>query len=320
MPKLEHVKQLIEENYSISVATIHSLQQHDLDWRGIYRLDDNTSRAWVARLVQRQAGTPWLQQPATVLRWLAANAYAAPELLQTITGETVGSSAQWWMLLTSYVDGQEVEPTPHALRMLALSVAQLHRIPVVVPSQLPRSWWDCETTISTTQRQLAVAFGRTPSTFKPFIRGLLHTVERLQRCAEFPTTLIHGDCWHGNAIQTPDNVVVLIDWDCAGLGLPVLDLGYMLLTCHYEFSSPFVVELNEQRIAAIMQGYQVQRQLTELEQTILADAVRFSLAFHAGRYLEQADQVSSEDSFLKKLQARFDITEQLAQIAIRYTS
>ncbi len=141
-------------------------------------------------------------------------------------------------------------------------------------------------------------------------------MERLQRQVLLPTTLIHGDCWHANAVRTVHDTLVLIDWDCAGLGPAVLDLGNLLLTSHYDLSAPLVLEPDQSSIHAIMEGYQSQRLLTEQERMSIADAVRFPLAFHAGNYLEQADDVGSETIFLQKLQARFDITEEVSRAAL----
>ncbi len=37
--------------------------------------------------------------------------------------------------------------------------------------------------------------------------------------------LVHGDLWQGNAMFVGDELAGLIDWDCAGVGAPGVDLG-----------------------------------------------------------------------------------------------
>jgi aminoglycoside phosphotransferase (APT) family kinase protein len=37
--------------------------------------------------------------------------------------------------------------------------------------------------------------------------------------------LVHGDLWQGNALWRGDSLAGLVDWDCAGVGPPGVDLG-----------------------------------------------------------------------------------------------
>jgi Phosphotransferase enzyme family len=48
-----------------------------------------------------------------------------------------------------------------------------------------------------------------------------------QRAPALPSSVVHGDPWPGNAIHTAHDQVTLIDWENAGLGLPLLDLGFL---------------------------------------------------------------------------------------------
>ncbi|GAA4155813.1 hypothetical protein GCM10022286_05290 [Gryllotalpicola daejeonensis] len=46
---------------------------------------------------------------------------------------------------------------------------------------------------------------------------------------EGPTGLVHGDLWSGNALWNGDDLVAVIDWDCAGVGPAGVDLGSLRL-------------------------------------------------------------------------------------------
>lgn len=40
-----------------------------------------------------------------------------------------------------------------------------------------------------------------------------------------PTVFVHGDLWFGNTLWSGDRCTGLVDWDCAGVGAPGIDLG-----------------------------------------------------------------------------------------------
>lgn len=37
--------------------------------------------------------------------------------------------------------------------------------------------------------------------------------------------LVHGDLWHGNTLWDGERLTGLVDWDCAGIGHPGVDVG-----------------------------------------------------------------------------------------------
>jgi len=53
-----------------------------------------------------------------------------------------------------------------------------------------------------------------------------------------PTVLVHGDLWQANMMWDGDQVVGLIDWDCAGVGHPGVDLGSARLDAALMFGQP----------------------------------------------------------------------------------
>ena len=101
--------------------------------------------------------------------------------------------------------------------------------------------------------------------------------------------------WVGWAIRlTPHHWiqrVIRVDWNNAGLGLPLLDLGNLLLTSHLDLNQPLQLAANESIIRMIMQRYQSERPISPREAQDLGDAMRFLPAHQAGSYLHD-DRVS----------------------------
>jgi aminoglycoside phosphotransferase (APT) family kinase protein len=101
------------------------------------------------------------------------------------------------------------------LRTLGRTAATLHAIPLAPAAVLPER-----------DRPIAtVDFAALRRQHPP--DPLLVAAE--QRIAESrprdPAVFVHGDLWQGNALWRGDILAGLVDWDCAGVGPPGVDLG-----------------------------------------------------------------------------------------------
>jgi len=104
---------------------------------------------------------------------------------------------------------------------------------------------------------------------------LVAALHNIRLGEELPRVVIHNDCHSGNAVRTSTEQVVLIDWEGAGLGPAVLDVGFLLSSCETE--SPWRLSLppDPARVAAIVDGYCQYHMLTSTELEYLPDAIRF---------------------------------------------
>jgi Ser/Thr protein kinase RdoA (MazF antagonist) len=129
----------------------------------------------------------------------------------------------------------------------------------------------------------------------------------------------------GGAAGTGQAGVTLIDWDAGGLGLPVLDLGYCLLECHLGPDLPGDqpqeqrIQPDDERIAAIAEGYSSRRALGHRELGLLLDGIRFGTAFCGAIHFEQAliggARGAAMDARLERLRARIAASEAVAERA-----
>ncbi len=284
------------------------------DWRGLYRVHDTLGRIWILRLLQLPTARNALAKTAHLLHWLERQQYPAPRLALTRDQQHVGFLDGWSSLLLSYIDGAVLDVQSPDFAQLGYTLGQLHTVPRTNDARFPRSRCDPMVLQTQTAQQLAHAHARVAPSFHALITALHNSLIPLT-APEHPLCLTHGDCWYKNAIKTATDAVVLIDWDCGGIGLPILDLGFLLLTAHYDFAQPFHIAVDAHKIRAIMQGYQRARQITREENAHMESAVQFVLAFQVGEHVTEQPSIASDDLFLQKVRVRFAASTEIAHLA-----
>ena len=317
MPDNTFAAHVAQSVYGLTSLQVERLPPH-FDWRGLFRLDDAAGNSWILRLLHGEEAIRGLAATARVLDWLALGGFPAPIVWRTSAGDAVGTPYGWASLLVSYIEGTVVRREPVALGLLAQTLGRLHALPqhahtTIAPAR------SHPTTIAATAQRLQRATSHLPPAFHA-LADALHDAACALRELRGPLHLIHGDCWFQNAIQTPEGAVVLIDWDCVGEGLPLLDLAYLLLSSHFDFAQPLVVEADEPVIAAILHGYHAAGGELPHDRELLANAMRYLLAFQLGQIVADAEPVSATtERFLSKIKARYEATAAIASIAARYT-
>ena len=86
----------------------------------------------------------------------------------------------------------------------------------------------------------------------------LGTIGRLP----LPRALIHGDPYIDRAATADDGTLTFYEWHSGGEGVALLDLGRLLYGCHLDRDSrwPWSITPSEERIRAVMDGYQTRRE------------------------------------------------------------
>lgn len=142
---------------------------------------------------------------------------AVPRLLAAdLAGEVAPGTLA---VLTSRVPGTSRsagEPPGGRLRALGAAAAAIHRLPVPSSPALPAR-----------ERPIAsVDFGalRRAAPTQPLLAEAEAVLGRTP-VPQRPSVFVHGDLWHGNALWDGDALTGLVDWDCAGVGHPGIDLG-----------------------------------------------------------------------------------------------
>jgi Ser/Thr protein kinase RdoA (MazF antagonist) len=315
----ESVFELLAEHYGARPIALGNLQNYSFDWRGIYRADYADGSAWVVRLVRQPDAAADLAGTAALLDWLGSRGYPAPRPIATVNGAYVAQADGWAIQAITYIAGAQPQTHPSDLRAIGAALGRLHALALpdasTAPAQ-PDSQWP-RGTIAKLRQQLQASAPRWPDDLRPIQSRLAASLDALAELVALPTCIIHGDCWPLNAVWTPDRGMVLIDWDGAGYGPAMLDLGKLLLAAHYDLERPLEVEPRPAAVAAVLEGYAEQRPLVGAELALLPAAVPFWLAYSAADYAEATAVLTAEDLFFQKLRVRLAAADGIAELVRR---
>ncbi|HEX4716052.1 MAG TPA: phosphotransferase, partial [Ktedonobacteraceae bacterium] len=296
MDEMAFFTTLLQEYDDLETITLRQLSESSAEeGRLVYRIRHADGTAWVARAYQRDRPLPdwfrffypwathdtaeWVLTRAATLLCLELQNYPAPRVLRTRAGALLSQTPEWCMLITTFIQGTVLQPTLEQLHLLGRTLGSLHALS---PSKLSsntlspgKSYWDAEHAFSTVQAHLTSVEHRLPAEWRDLHTAFTQTLRRLEQCPSLPRTVIHGDAWPANAVQTSTDQAALIDWDTGGWGPAVLDLGRLLLECHLDSNLPpgdplaWHIQPDAHRIAAVVDGYARQRRPTAAELDLL---------------------------------------------------
>lgn len=313
---LDHsvVTRIARLTYGLKPKRIAPLDQLKLDWRGLYLLHDAQDGAWVLRMLRLPGIRDALGATAELLGWLGDQGYPAPRVRRTVDQHLVAEVDGWAVLLLSYVDGAIIDAEPQALGHAAAALGRLHALPLPTDQRFPHRRCHPDA-LAQTASSLATHGPQLPHRYQPLATALHAATVRMQQLGPV-CCVTHGDCWYRNAVRTPAGEVILIDWDRAGVGHPLFDLAYLLFSSHFDLRQPLVLRPHETIIRAILARYQQHSQIPPADCWLLADAMRYLVAFQLAEYAADPDRVRHPDFLvvLQKLQARADAVGPIAAV------
>ncbi len=311
---------LVQNQYRNGPIQLRQIAEYTFEDRGIYHVTFENGQSYVLRAFRYDVKDDLLGQ-VTLFDYLEQQDYPAPRLLPTHSGASIATYENWMAVLVSYVDGTLLDFSPHNLKQLGSRLGILHALSEHIQSEAPQipdsrlhprqillQSLPNETFANTLPQELSVLYKAAKS-----------TIAVLKQASSLPVTLVHGDCWPHNSVLTTDEQVTLIDWDCAGLGPAILDLGYLLLMCHLGKPQLPKMYADSACITAVVQGYCQQRRPTHEELQVLREAVHFETARRVIAY-DMPSHIPDnwqEDIRLQKELAHFAVSDEIAEIALR---
>lgn len=270
--------------YDVRLISVHALAHGG--GKPVYRVTCNDGTQWIVRALPPDANDylrSSLANAAIILAYLARQHYPAERILSTTNGHSTAAHDGWQLLVTSNLgvplqtwpgnkDGAEAHAEPPVglcdYHRLGATLGRLHALPMdgtPLPDaiNLPRR------DLVWVAGQLASWEGRVPAALRSEYSHLVAVVDGTDFCEGLPQVLLHSDCHPWNAVRTQTDEIVLVDWDGAGIGPTVIDVGQLIGKCHLGKGRP-----NEEVIQALVSGYSRYRRLTAAEIARLPDACR----------------------------------------------
>jgi aminoglycoside phosphotransferase (APT) family kinase protein len=197
-----------------SVVSVSGLRRGESPW--LVRLS-NTDIDEVVVRVGDESSVALLATEAAALEAIATSDVPGPRLLGVAMGEPATPDV-FALVMTRVVGTSRStdEPSTARLRALGDAVAIVHAAPLPTSPHLPVRQRPVEPVDFDAVRRSEPA------------RPLLVEAEGVLRRIPMPDhrpVFVHGDFWHGNTMWDHDQLTGIVDWECAGIGHPGIDLG-----------------------------------------------------------------------------------------------
>ncbi len=337
MDEAEKLIELIERQYKTSAIKLQLLAS---GWKKVYRIEHADSPDWIVRAYPPPgyAGLPVdVEGLASVLLFLEEQAYPAERVVRATNQASVIEDEGWQVLITTFVgqaltawqpadqadapqlatSSDNLAENPQILLALGAALGRLHTLAPTLT--LPKAGMLPSRELAWAATSLIEIAAQVPDHLQAQYQHLLTMTQNADRFEDLPFVLIHNDCNPSNIVMTSMGEITLIDWESAGHGPALIDVGILLSNC---FSKP-QLRIDDRAITAIVDGYCQHRRLTATELNRLPAAVRFfRLVLLAGYFPERVKQTLSDNELIygstyAQWQAHYDASAEIAALAHR---
>lgn len=296
----------IEHRYSATGVSLDVLADGG---KSVYRVRRADGPDWVLRAYP-PAGAAQAGALAAMLLFLEGRDYLAERVVRGSDGGAVvshegqhllvttflGKSLQAWAPAAAFsIPSPTLSYTPQVLEALGAALGRLHALRLTGGEGLPAAGMLPRPELAWATECLASVDGCVPSELMAEYQRLVLAVRDADLLEDLPPCLIHDDCNLGNAVVTPTGEIVLVDWEGAGLGPAVVDLGFLLSSCYSKQER----RVNTQAVHAIIDGYRLHHDLSAAEIERLRGAVSFrALVLLACCFPRRVDGTLTDDEQL----------------------
>lgn len=157
-----------------------------------------------------------IEKDTAIFSYLEAHDFPAPRLLVTKAGTNFAEYGNQFLYALNFIEGERLESSEASYSQLGKLTADLHKLADYGVH---------------TDFKASVVIKEMIEKNKVYPIGDEYDalLKNLPDFDSMPQGLIHTDIGLNNAIRRSDRQVVLIDWDDAGIGTRILDIGFPLI-------------------------------------------------------------------------------------------
>ncbi|MGD9677351.1 MAG: phosphotransferase [Vulcanibacillus sp.] len=266
----------------------------------------------------------------TIIKFLDDNRFPVSEIIPNKYGELYVPTLDGIIYLTKWIEGKAFSINDNKHLALAIStLANLHKLgfgfdpkelkyQYIEETFIKKSWIESIDWLKKYQKRLELkesntAFEHIFRTYIPFLRNWAEeAVEHLNdwvieynSIRDIRKTICHGKYYHRNIVITPDDYLILIDFDHVGLDTPVRDIAFFIR--NYLLSKEY-----QKWVEIWINTYLKINPLLAYEKKLLLIYLLFpeKIINLAKRY-EKKQKNLSDEIYFKKLQVRWAQTKEL---------
>lgn len=213
---------------------------------------------YIVKVADSSKDEGMIMKDTDILKFFEMSSYPAPRLLSVSDGRQFVTTDEGVVYAISFIDGREPEKNVEDYRLLGEVTARLHML----------QGYKTETDFTTSAEIPRMLKRAQKFNVDARYEQLART---LPDFSQLPKCLIHTDIGSHNSIKTSNGEIILIDWDDAGIGTRILDIGFPLI-CDF-MTKDLVFE--KQRAIAFYEAYASKIQLTDSEKAHIFDAGLF---------------------------------------------
>ncbi|WP_394747723.1 phosphotransferase [Spongiimicrobium salis] len=277
-----HLTIFLQKKYALSGATTCALLRTGMN--DLYKVTDGSAK-FVFRVYTRDWRTKTeILEELRLLIHLKENKIPVSYPIEAIQGyfiqELKAPEGLRYAVLFSFAEGEKiphftVQASYHAGKVMG----SMHHM--IRNFSLKRVNYDRETLFVQSLKRIKTVF-KTPSPSLVFIERMgvyLTSWHSTIPKDSIPTGAIHFDIWFDNMHFTPDDGLVLFDFDFCGNGWLSYDVSYFLYQLFH--THPEVTDY-EQKASAFLKGYGEHHQLSNEEMALLPKACLSMMLFYIG--------------------------------------
>jgi Ser/Thr protein kinase RdoA (MazF antagonist) len=297
--------QILQDVYQAGAMQLARLAHGTKD---VFHVQRASAPDWIMRIypvTDRAPSRDRVRALAQLLVFLEQQQYPAERVVRTIDGALTTRIGAWHVLVTTYLGSPlhvwqpastgGTDPShmqagtakhhPQLLFRIGALLGRLHALDTTGPdAELIRApGLQAASELAWASGQLGQLQARVPAHLQEEYARLTRRMQQIRPFDTCPQTIIHGDGHLGNVVITPTSEYVFIDWEAAGRGAAVTDLGQLLSSS----VEPSDDALHRAGIQAIIDGYCAHRRVSQIERDLLPDALRFRILVTLAGAFEQ---------------------------------